>query len=335
MPYKLEKNRDGSFKLVNTETGHILAEHTSAERAMKQIKAIHAHKNTVSNKYVVKKRKGMPKRHIIRKNIEILRDRQIKNPKHRKFVDMTKKLLKHEEIYGGSFWDDAWDFTKDVLAFPRDIIENVPFVKPALEMGLSAVAGPEAGLALDLGLQASHFLYGDNTNKGLKETWNSSSSSSSERDAYNDFVEQARINNASMPRAESNAATPNYTVEDAVDETIQDIVNSTTPNGTRRQQTAREQILDPYGSTEQPAPYNPLEHLIASSVLAFPPTLHFDPRDEPLPLVKFLESQSIAGVNVSQREYDEIVKRQQPYIALSFPDNGFYKHYPSSQSTIN
>jgi hypothetical protein len=314
MPYKLEKNKDGSFKLINRETGHILAEHTSPERAMKQVKAIHAHKGSIANKYT--KPKGMPKHHRIRKNIEILQNRIIVNPKHRKFVDLTKQLLKHEEkhgdaIWGGAWYDDLWSGVKDVLAFPADIIENVPFVKPALELGLTAVA-PEALPFLEVGLQGSKMLFGDDTNKGLKEVWNPDS----------------------LPQESAPTPIPNApTVADVVDETVQDIVDTSTPIPPRPQ-TAREEILNPYGSN-QPTLYNPLQYLIASSNLAFPPTMNFDPREQPLGLQAFLASHSMAGVKVHQDEYNAIVRKQKPETWISFPNNGYYKRYPSYQTGIN
>lgn len=306
MPYKLEKNKDKSFKLVNKETGHILAEHTSPERAMKQVKAIHAHKGNMVKKYT--KHKGMPKHHRIRKNIEILQHRVIHNPKHRKIVDLTKKLLKHEEMHGSGFWSDAWDFTKDVLAFPADIIETIPFVKPALELGLSAIVGPEAVPLLEVGLQGSKMLFGDDTNKGLKEAWNPDSSPQEP-----------------VPQQPS--------VADVIDETVQEVVDTTAPAPSRAP-TAREEILNPYANGEA-VYFNPLQHLIPSSNLAFPPTMNFDPREQPLGLLEFLSKQSMASVNVHQDEYDAIVRKQKPQTWISFPDCGYYKKYPSYQTGIN
>jgi len=319
MPYNLEKNRDKSFKLVNKETGHILAEHTSPERAMKQIKAIHAHKGSVANKHT-KNKGGMPKHHRIRKNVELLQHRYVHNPKHRKFIDMTKKLLKHEEKHGDTFWggawyDDLWDFTKDVISLPFDIIENVPFVKPALELGLSAIVGPEVVPLIEAGIGINKMIFGD-TNKGLKETWNP---------------------DPKAPEPQQQYSTPGLaepeTIADVVDDTVQDIVDVSIPIPARPQ-TAREEILNPYGEN-QPNIYNPLQHLIASSNLAFPPTMHFDPREQPLGLQAYLAKQSIAGVKVHQDEYNAIVNKQKPQLYISFPDRGYYKKYPSSQTGIN
>jgi len=337
MPYKLKQNKDKSVELINKDTGHILAYHTTPERAMKQIKAIHTKKGMVKGSGHKHTKNSMPVNHRIRKNVELLQHRIIHNPKHRQFIDMTKKLLKHEEMHGSGFWDDVWDFTKDVLAFPRDIIENIPIVKPALEMGLTAVAGPEAPMLMELGLAGSHMLYGNDTNKGLRETWNPSTNSyEPNNNGYNEFVSNARRNNANMPRAESNAATSNVykeTVGDVVDETVQDIANQSEPRQ-NLPPDARQEILDPFGG--QPPPlYNPLQHLIASSNLEFPPTMHFDPREKPLSLVKYLESQSLAGLKISDEEYDAIVRKQKPELWLSFPQNGYFKKYPSYQTGIN
>lgn len=341
MPYKLKQNKDDSVQLINKDTGHILAYHTTPERAMKQIKAIHTKKGMVKGTGKKHTKNSMPVNHRIRKNVELLQHRIIRNPKHHKFIDMTKKLLKHEEMHGSGFWDDVWDVTKDVLAFPRDIIENIPFVKPALEMGLTAVAGPEAPMLLELGLAGSHMIYGDNTNKGLRETWNPSQSTTNEDydDGYSGvrtYISNARASNASMPRAESNAATSNVyqqSIGQVVDETVQDIADDSEPRQNLAP-NAREQILDPFGGKPPPL-YNPLEHLIASSNLAFPPTMHFDPREQPLSLVKFIESQSMAGLKVSDAQYDAIHRTTKPELWLSFPQNGYFKKYPTSQSSIN
>ena len=315
MPYKLEKNRDKSFKLVNKETGHILAEHTSPERAMKQIKAIHAHKGSVANKHT-KNKGGMPKHHRIRKNVELLQHRYIHNPKHRKFIDMTKKLLKHEEIVGAGFWGDLWDITKDVISLPFDIIENVPFVKPALELGLSAIVGPEVVPLIEAGIGINKMIFGD-TNQGLKDTWNPKDDEPApepQKQLFNNLHEFD-------------------TLADVVDDTVQDIVDESIVVPARPQ-TSREEILNPYGQNESNM-FNPLQHLISSSALAFPMTQRFDPREQPLSLVNFLNTQSMAGLKVSDAEYDAIVRKQKPETWLSFPANGFYKLYPSYQTGIN
>ena len=313
MPYKLEKNKDKSFKLVNKQTGHILAEHTTPERAMKQVKAIHAHKDNVANKYA-KSKGGMAPHHRIRKNVELLQNRHIQNPKHRKFIEMTKKLLKHEEINGSGFWGDVWDFTKDVLNFPFDVIESVPFVKPAVQIGLTAVGLAPVAMLLDPAIAVRKEIFG-NTNQGLKDAWN----------PQEDTPPPPQY---AQPRQQQ------QTVADVVDETVQDITDQSIPIPTRPQ-NAREQILNPYGEINEAVLYNPLNYLIASANLAFPPTMHFDPRDQPQGLVDFLNRKSMAAVNVSQNEYDAIINKQKPQTWMSFPDGGYFKKYPTYQTGID
>jgi hypothetical protein len=309
MPYTLKKNKDKTLKLVNKDSGRVLAYDTTPEQAMKQVKAIHSNKKHSNHKG------GMPAHHRIRHNIDILQNRIVKNPKHRKFIDMTKKLLKHEEMHGGGFWDDLWDITKDVISLPFDIIENVPFVKPAVELAASALIGPEAVPLIEAGIGVNKMIFGD-TNQGLKDTWNPDPKAPEpqEKQLFNNLDEFA-------------------TIADVVDETVQDIVDISIPIPPRPQ-TAREEILNPYGQN-QPNLYNPLEHLISSSNLAFPPTMHFDPRDQPQGLVDFLNRKSIAGVDVSQNEYDAIINKQKPQTWMSFPDGGYFKKYPTYQTGIS
>ena len=317
MPYTLKKNKDKTLKLVNKDSGRVLAYDTTPEQAMKQVKAIH------SNKKHSKRKGGMPAHHRIRHNIDILQNRIVKNPKHRKFIDMTKKLLKHEEMHGGEFWggawyDDLWDFTKDVISLPFDIIENVPFVKPAVELGVAALIGPEAVPLIEAGIGINKMVFGD-TNKGLKDTWNP--------DPKAPEQEQQQYYDEGPGEAQPE------TIADVVDETVQDIVDISIPIPPRPQ-TAREEILNPYGQNQSTI-YNPLEHLIASSNLAFPQTMHFDPREQPLKLTEFLHTQSLGGLRISNNEYDAIVRKQKPELWLSFPANGYYKKYPSYQTGIN
>jgi hypothetical protein len=63
--------------------------------------------------------------------------------------------------------------------------------------------------------------------------------------------------------------------------------------------------------------------------------MHFDPRDQPQGLVDFLNRKSIAGVDVSQNEYDAIINKQKPQTWMSFPDGGYFKKYPTYQTGID
>jgi hypothetical protein len=327
MPYKLEKNKDKSFKLINKQTGHILAEHTTPERAMKQVKAIHAHKGSVANKYA-KSKDSMPAHHRIRKNVELLQHRHITNPKHKQFIELTKKLLKHEEMHGSGFWDDVWDFTKDVLNFPFDVIENIPFVKPAVQMGLTAVGLAPVAMLLDPAIAFRHEIFG-NTNQGMREVWNPDSIP---KDTNNYDYNYNYNNGYNIPPPPLEPTKP--TVAEVIGPTVQEIFDKSNLPSTRSF-TAKEQILNPYGEGNEAVMYNPLAHLVPSANLAFPPTMHFDPRDQPQGLVDFLNRKSVGAVNVSQHEYDAIVNKQKPQLWLSFPQNGYFKKYPSYQTGIN
>jgi hypothetical protein len=237
--------------------------------------------------------------HRIRHNIEKLRGRKLKNPNDKYIVSLTKKLLKNEEINGSGFWSDAWDITKDVLSFPADVIENVPFAKLGLELAV-----PELAPFIEPGLQIKKMIYGNNTNQYL-------------RDAFNTEDEPEKTEQ-------------NDTIEDVMDQQIQDITERTQPADTvEMPRTPKEIIMDPYSSA-QTIQYDDLQqHLAPLSSLSFPTTQNFDPRDEPLGLREFLLKQGMAGAMVSNIEYKNIIKKQQPRY-LSFPGK-FYSSYPYAQ----
>jgi hypothetical protein len=41
MPYKMERNSDGSYKVINAVTGDVKAAHTSKREAKRQIRLLH------------------------------------------------------------------------------------------------------------------------------------------------------------------------------------------------------------------------------------------------------------------------------------------------------
>jgi hypothetical protein len=45
MPYAIRKNQDGSYKVVNKESGSVKAAHTSLDNARRQIRLLHGVKH--------------------------------------------------------------------------------------------------------------------------------------------------------------------------------------------------------------------------------------------------------------------------------------------------
>ena len=45
MPYKKKRNKDGTFQVINTDTGKVHAKSTSEERAAAQIRLLYAKEN--------------------------------------------------------------------------------------------------------------------------------------------------------------------------------------------------------------------------------------------------------------------------------------------------
>jgi hypothetical protein len=41
MPYKMERNSDGSYRVINADTGDVKAAHTSKRDAIRQIRLLH------------------------------------------------------------------------------------------------------------------------------------------------------------------------------------------------------------------------------------------------------------------------------------------------------
>ena len=52
MPYKIEKNRDGTYKVVNKKTGQIHAYHSTLENAKRQIRLMQALDHGAKLKYI-------------------------------------------------------------------------------------------------------------------------------------------------------------------------------------------------------------------------------------------------------------------------------------------
>ena len=317
MPYILENGQ-----LKNRITGHILAKHTTPEKAYKQIQAIHANENKkksiLNNNNNIDKfnNTNMKPEHKIRLTVEKMRKRIPSNARDAQILKLAKKMLKHEEMHGGSFWGDAWRGIKKGMSLPFDILSDVPLVKPAVELGTMILApelAPLVGL-IDPAISLSKATLGDN--------WN-----------FNQYMQDEEPEHYQQPPPKPRTRKPiqpETTISQVMDKETTDVLNRS-KSGNILPKTPAQEILSPYTEPET-ALYNPLEHIISSSNLSFPIT--YDPRDEPLGLREFLNRQALGGIQISDMSYNDLVKKLQPKNYLSFPGS-YYKHYPSYQTGID
>lgn len=326
MPYKLEHNRNGSYSVVNKETGRRLSKGTTKAKAEKQIKAVYMHGGK------------MKPEHRIRYTIAKLKDRPLTNKVHRGIVNFSKHLLKQEEIHGGysftDFWEDAWDVTKDVLAFPSQLVNEVPYLKEGLEFAFPEIA-PVLAVAPTIG----KFIYGDDTNVWLsdmlsdmplvgdiredksyktsndlgKTSWWSGKESDQQIQAREETEAQKELDRM---EAEIYGESPNRKYTEYLADTLEHI-DSITP----------QQSDTPYEPYAVPT-YNPVRYDAEGNVipmddaLRFPMIYNYVNTDQPKNLQDFLISNGVAGKNFSRREFGNVVRNQQPYAFLDFPLNG-------------
>ena len=327
MPYKLEHNRNGSYSVVNKETGRRLSKGTTKAKAEKQIKAVYMHGG-----------KTMKASHRIRYIVAKLKDRPIKEKVHRGIVNFSKHLLREEEIHGGysfgDFFDDAWSVTKDILALPSQLINEIPFVKEGVEMVF-----PEAAPILEFAPKIGKFIYGDDTNVWLsdmlsdmplvgdiredksyktsndlgKTSWWSGKESDQQIQAKAEADAQIELDRQD---AEIYGEHPHHKYTEELANTL-DYIDSITP----------QQSDTPYEPYAVPT-YNPVRYdaegnvIPIDDVLRFPIIYNYVNTDQPKNLQDFLISNGVAGKNFSRREFGNVVKNQQPYAFLDFPLNG-------------
>ena len=298
MPYKIEKNQNGTFSVVNKDTGRVLSRGTTKTKAEKQIKAVYMHGGATD---------GMKPEHRLRYHVNMLKGRGIKNPLHRKIYNFAKELLKQEEIHGAGFWDDAWTGIKNVLAFPSQVIQEIPFAKDIVGMIF-----PESVPILNLVPQFTKYIYGDDTNLWLT-----------------DFLADAPIvgdiradkgykSSKELGRDEARETSAIYGERHTSDlaDTIQ-YIDQTTP----------QQSDTPYEAYAVPT-YSDVNRNAQGDVipldvpLRFPMVYNYDEGREPKSLHDHLISQGVAGKDFAIREFGNVVENQRPFAFLDFPLNG-------------
>lgn len=325
MPYKIEHNKNGSYSVVNKDSGKRLSKGTTKQKAEKQIKAVYMHGG------------AMEPEHRIRYVIAKLKDRPIKNKMHRGIVNFSKHILREQEKYGGysfgDFMDDVWGVTKDVLAFPSQLINEIPYVKEGIEF-----AFPELAPVLEIAPKIGKFIYGDDTNVWLsdmlsdmplvgdiredksyktsndlgKTSWWSGKESDQQIQAREESDAQKALDRQS---AEIYGENKSRQYTENLADTLE-YIDQITP-----QQS--ETPYEPYAvPTYNPVKYDENGNVIAvDEILRFPMVYNYVNTDQPQNLQDYLISNGVAGKNFSRREFGNVVKNQQPYAFLDYPIN--------------
>lgn len=313
MPYKIEKNRAGTFSVVNKDTGRRLSKGTTKAKAEKQIKAVYMHGG---------KKERKPE-HKLRYHVALLKDRIVKNPLHRKILDFSKEVLKAEEKRGAGFFDDLWGGIKDVLAFPSQVINEIPFVKEGIE-----AVFPEAAPILEFAPSIAKFIYGDDTNVWLSDML-------SDMPLVGDIREDKSYktsNDLGQTNWFSGQESDQQIEQRELDREQQEIYGE---EATQRladtveyiDQITPQQSETPYEPYAVPT-YNPVRYSSTGEVipmddaLRFPMVYNYSNTDQPKNLQDHLLALGVSGKNFARSEFANVVKNQQPYAFLDFPLNG-------------
>jgi hypothetical protein len=303
MPYEIKEKKNKKFSVVNKDSGKVMSKGTTKEKANKQIQALYS---------------NMKPEHRIRHRIGLLDGVNITNPTHRGIVNLTKDMLKSEEIYGNGFWDSVWDGIKyagnkflDTLALPSQIINQVPFAKTIAE----AIA-PEFAPVFEFVPKISKAIYGTETNQVLTDLLGDISI---DKDYKTTTQKEAGLNpintvakNIPTQIIPANPTTK-YTPEESAKHT----------NNLDKLIDHIQQQYDASPSYVSPVPRDKDGNIIpVDNALRFPMIYNYDENNRPMYLQEFLMRNSIAGKNFEKNEFGNTYKNQQPYNFLDFPLNG-------------
>ena len=303
MPYEIKEKKNKKFSVVNKDSGKVMSKGTTKEKANKQIKALYT---------------NMKPEHRIRHRIGLLENVNITNPLHRGIVNLTKDMLKGEEIYGNGFWDSVWDGIKyagnkflDTLALPSQIINQVPFAKTIAE----AIA-PEFAPIFEFVPKISKAIYGTDTNQFLTDLLGGVSQ---DKDYKTTAEKEAGLNPI-------NTVAKNIPTQ---------IIPANPPAKYTPEQSAKitndldkviEHIQQQYNASPEyvsPVPRDKDGNIIpVDNALRFPMVYNYDENNRPQYLQDFLIANSVSGKNFEKNEFGNTYKNQQPYNFLDFPLNG-------------
>lgn len=308
MPYKIKETKDKKFSVVNKDTGRVMSKGTTKGKAEKQIKAIYA---------------NMKPEHRIRHRISLLEGRSISNPLHRDIVKFTKHLLKREEIYGNGFWDDAWSGIKQGLALPGQILAQVPFLAPAVELAfpeLTPFVGSITGV--------SKALFGDDTNQWLTDFLGVASA-----DPYykgSKPAPQQLQSSAPLPEEQDEGDIEYEQAQNArhtedLDKVIEHISNQADIEDQEAEKEEGEAEMEasaPRSLVGVPSRDIYGQIIAMDDALRFPMVYNYDENNRPQYLQEFLLTNGVAGHNFAVNEFGNTFKNQRPYDFLNHPMQG-------------
>lgn len=320
MPYEIEKNQTGTFSVYNKDTRRRLSKGTTKAKAEKQIKAVYMHGGS----------KGMKPGHKLRFHVALLKDRSVKNPLHRKILDFSKEVLKGEEMRGGEWYDDLWSGIKDVLAFPSQLINEIPYVKEGIE-----AVFPEVAPILEIAPKVAKYIYGDDTNVWLSDMLSDMPLVGDIREdkTYKTSNDLGETNWFSKQESDQQIDQRELDREQReLDRQYQEIYGE---EATQRladtveyiDQITPQQSDTPYEPYAVPT-YNPVRYSSTGEVIPtddsirFPMIYNYSNTDQPKNLQDHLLALGVSGKNFARSEFANVVKNQQPYAFLDFPLNG-------------
>ena len=284
MPYEIKEKKGHKFSVVNKETGKVMSKGTTKTKAKKQIQAIYA---------------NMPPEHRLRHRIGLLNGVVMHNPVHRAVIRLAKGLLKKEEIYGGSWWDDAGDWFTQAA---KDTWKVINFLDPEEYPMLNAVLGYTAAHPMEVLEEV-----GEAVEEKLPEILETAAVV-----AEMAVPELSPFINGGIGAYEAYKNYKNKGEEDTGEAEEEEYMKSTkkkSPSMAEKLDTLVKHISTSY-------------HHEINDALRFPMVYNYDENNTPQRLQDFLLSSGVAGVNFSKNEFGNTWKNQQPYAFLDFPING-------------
>lgn len=232
--------------------------------------------------------------------------RQKLRPEERYIVSKANDLLKHQEIVGTGFWSSLWSGIKDVMSFPTQVLNEVPFLKTAV-----GFAFPAASLALAAAPLAK-YIYGTDTNKWLT-------------DALGDFnVDPDYKGSDKQPQPQQKQQQQKQQAPQGVF-TGEGIANKFVTDLTGKLSTMLDpsQVDSPYAAYNVPninSGYFDSQgnYISTPDALKFPKFIG-DFREKAKSLREYLIHTEQTSNNLRTNEYKILMSNQQPYRFLDFP----------------
>lgn len=313
MPYKIKEKKDKSFSVVNKDTGKVMSKGTTKTKAEKQIKAIYA---------------NMSPEHRLRHRISQLHDRQFNSPVHRAVYKMACGLLKKEEVYGGSWWNDAWEWTKaqarklnflDPEQYPvlnlvgtEVASDPVKYIGDAVkEFGLIAVEilAPELAPFIEVGK-----LVGSFNQPGL----------ATEEDQFAHLKEDGvdEVDEVyEEPEDKSIGQDKTKAEKESMVERLDRVVEKIQEQSNKEMDANMEKGI--YDNQMRKLESGIVgRHSYVDEPIRFPVLYNYDENSRPLPLAEWLLVNGVSGTLFDKAEFGSTYLNQKPYAFLDHPLNG-------------